>query len=379
MVIGGRSVGLAAVEVAALVLFMLACLTGTAAGGALDDVQGYRDGIDQQTYTENARGGFQAKNNRSIKPIVNGEISVGEAHRFGIAIALASFALGSLAITIAPDAPSWLIGVWAVWAFACTQYGYGSKVSYYGGAELLLGLVIATIVWIPVVMLDGELSRTVVFQAYLIGTLLSQVTLFSMVYDKAVDAAAGRRTLAVRLSLRGYKVAVVAWFASGWAVAVTGFAVGAARRLGATGVAARVRTAGLAVGPGPLSRRSAERAPGRLARLRRGVRDVHRRQPPDELRAPQSRIRVGNGISGALRCVVARERDGHPLARRGPMRDRRRSSGTRTPRCPAARRVAEARERRDVAQRAGLRVAAVLGGGAAHPGRDGAVAADHGQ
>ena len=87
--------------------------------------------------------------------------------------------------------------------------------------------MIMTIVWIPVVMLDGELNRTVVFEAYLIGTLLSQVTLFSMVHDKAVDAAAGRRTLAVRLSLRGYKVAVIAWFATGWAVAITGFAVGA--------------------------------------------------------------------------------------------------------------------------------------------------------
>ena len=219
--------GLSATEVTALVLFMLACLTGTAAGGALDDVQGYRDGIDQQTYTKNARGGFQAKNNRSVKPIVNGEISVEDAHRFGIAIALASFVLGSVAISIAPEAPAWLIPLWAVWVFVCSQYGYGSKVSYYGGAELLLGLVIVTIVWFPVVILDGELTQTVVFQAYLIGTLLSQVTLFSMVHDKAVDAAAGRRTLAVRLSLPTYKLAVVAWFATGWVVAVTGFAVGA--------------------------------------------------------------------------------------------------------------------------------------------------------
>jgi 1,4-dihydroxy-2-naphthoate octaprenyltransferase len=51
-----------------------------------------------------------------------------------------------------------------------------------------------------------------------------------MIYDREVDAAAGRRTLAVRLSPRVYRIVVAVWLATGWVVAVTGFAVGALDR-----------------------------------------------------------------------------------------------------------------------------------------------------
>ena len=219
--------GLSAAALAALVLFVLACLTGAAAGGALDDLQGFRDGIDQQTYGGDARGGFQAKSNASIKPLVTGEVTDAQAHRFGIGIALVSVALGTAAIVLAPGSPWWLILLWPVWVFACSQYGYGLKVSYHGPAELLLGIVIGATVCFPLLFLEGELSWTGALEAYLIGTLLSQVTLFSMVYDRGVDAAAGRRTLAVRLPPPAYRILLVAWIATGWVVAVTGFAAGA--------------------------------------------------------------------------------------------------------------------------------------------------------
>jgi 1,4-dihydroxy-2-naphthoate polyprenyltransferase len=220
--------GLSAAALAALVLFMFACLAGAAAGGALDDLQGFRDGIDQQTYgAADALGGFQAKRDASIKPLVTGEVTDAQAHRFGIGIALVSVALGSAAILLAPGSPWWLVLLWPVWVFACSQYGYGLKVSYHGPAELLLGVVIGATVCFPLLFLEGALSWTGALQAYLIGTLLSQVTLFSMVYDREVDAAAGRRTLAVRLSPRAYRMLLVAWIATGWVVAVTGFAAGA--------------------------------------------------------------------------------------------------------------------------------------------------------
>jgi len=220
--------GLSLAAVAALVLFMLACLTGAAAGGTLDDLQGFRDGIDQQTYGASAaRGGFQAKRDASIKPLVTGELTDAEAHRFGVGIAFVSVALGTAAIVIAPESPWWLVPLWAGWVFACSQYGYGLKVSYYGPAELLLAVVITATMVFPVLFLEGELSWTAAFEAYLVGTLLSQVTLFSMIYDREVDAAAGRRTLAVRLSPRAYRIVIVVWVATGWLVAVTGFAVGA--------------------------------------------------------------------------------------------------------------------------------------------------------
>ena len=220
--------GLSAAAAAALILFMLACLAGAAAGGTLDDLQGFRDGIDQRTYgASDAVGGFQAKRDASIKPLVTGEVTDAEAHRFGIAIGLVSVALGIAAFLIAPESPWWLGPLWVLWVFACSQYGYGLKVSYHGPGELLLGIVIGATVCFPLLFLEGELSWTGAFEAYLIGTLLSQVTLFSMVYDRGVDAAAGRRTLAVRLPPPAYRILLVAWIATGWVVAVTGFAVGA--------------------------------------------------------------------------------------------------------------------------------------------------------
>jgi 1,4-dihydroxy-2-naphthoate octaprenyltransferase len=220
--------GVSLAGVASIVLFMLACMTGTASGGALDDLQGFRDGIDQQTYGgSEARDGFQAKSNRSVKPLVTGELTDPQAHAFGVGIALVAVALGSAAIVMAPHSPWWLIPVWAVWVWLCSQYGYGIKVSYWGGAEALLGVVIAGLVCFPVVFLDDKLTAEVVFEAYLIGTLLSQVTLFSMIYDREVDAAAGRKSLAVRFSPRAYPVLVIGWFVTGWAVAAVGLAVGA--------------------------------------------------------------------------------------------------------------------------------------------------------
>jgi 1,4-dihydroxy-2-naphthoate octaprenyltransferase len=219
--------GLSPFEVAALILFMLACLTGAASGGALDHLQGFRDGIDQQTYgAGGVQGGYQTKSDASIKPLVTGEITDPEAHRFGIGIGLVSVALGTVAILIAPDSPSWLVPVWAAWVLASSQYAYGLKISYYGPAELLLGIEIAGIVCFPILFLEGELSWTGAFQAYLIGTLFSQVTLFSMIYDRPADASAGRLTLAVRLSPRAYRIVLAAWIVTGWVVAVTGFAVG---------------------------------------------------------------------------------------------------------------------------------------------------------
>ena len=136
----------------------------------------------------------------------------------------------------------------------------------------------------------------------------------------------------------------------------------------------------------------------RLAAARRGMEGEH------DLRAVEGRDRGVAGLGGgggdqerAARAkakgahgsgsyppisrlrVVARERRGHAVlqrARRGGPdavhQERERDA-------LAARRVAEARERRDVAQRAGLGAAAVLGGGAAHAAVQRAVAADDGE
>ena len=76
-------------------------------------------------------------------------------------------------------------------------------------------------------MLEGSLSTEAAFVAYLIGTLFSQVTLFSMIYDRDADASAGRLTLAVRFSPIAYRVILGLWIGAGWVVAAVGFSTGA--------------------------------------------------------------------------------------------------------------------------------------------------------
>lgn len=213
---------------AALVLFVLAALAGAASGGALDHLQGFRDGIDQQTYgADGVVGGYQSKGRASIKPLVTGEITDPEARRFGIGIGVVAVALGTLAIAVAPHSPWWLMVLWAAWVVICSQYAYGVKISYHGPAELELGVLIGSLVVFPAVFLEGAATWTIAVHAYLIGTLFSQVTLFSMIYDRDADASAGRRTLAVRLSPPVYRVVLTAWIATGWVVAAAGLALGA--------------------------------------------------------------------------------------------------------------------------------------------------------
>jgi 1,4-dihydroxy-2-naphthoate octaprenyltransferase len=220
--------GISATEAAAVLLFMLAALTGASCGGALDHLQGFRDGIDQKTYgAGDALTGYQTKSDASIKPLITGEITDPEARRFGIGIGFVSVTLGTAAILIAPHSPWWLIGLWALWVLASSQYAYGVKLSYYGPADLVLGIQIGSLVAFPVLFLEGDLGWTAAFQAYLIGTLFSQVTLFSMIYDRDADASAGRLTLAVRLSPGAYRILIAIWIVTGWVVAVTGVAVGA--------------------------------------------------------------------------------------------------------------------------------------------------------
>ena len=153
-------------EALAVLLLMAAALCGTACGGALDHLQGYRDGIDQQTYgADDVLGGYQTKSDASIKPLVRGEITDPEARRFGIGIGVLSVILGTAAVLLAPDAPLWLIPVWGLWVLISSQYSYGIKISYWGPAELELGILIGGIVAIPVIMLEGGLSTEAAFVA----------------------------------------------------------------------------------------------------------------------------------------------------------------------------------------------------------------------
>jgi 1,4-dihydroxy-2-naphthoate octaprenyltransferase len=213
--------GIAPAHALALVLFVLAIVGVAAAAGTLDDVEGVRDGIDQQTYAENEERAF------SSKPLVLGEIDEPGAMRFAIAAGAGGVALGVVAIAIAPHQPAWLFAFWLFVAWVATQYSYGTKLSYHGAGELLLAFEAFSLALIPLVFSEGELRAEGLFQALLLATLFAQVTLFSSSHDAETDRAAGRMTLAARLTPAANRRLIAGEFVIGWAVTAAGFATGA--------------------------------------------------------------------------------------------------------------------------------------------------------
>ena len=215
----------------------------------------------------------------TTKPLVTGEITDPEARRFGIGIGVLSVILGTGAVLLSPDAPLWLVPVWGLWVLISSQYAYGIKISYWGPAELLLGVEIGALVALPVIMLKGGLTTEAAFISYLIGTLFSQVTLFSMIYDRDADASAGRLTLAVRFSPLQYRVILGLLDLRRLGGRRRRLRQRRARSVAAGRLAARLGDAGRPAALRRLQHRRADRPPARLARLHRRVRQLHHREP----------------------------------------------------------------------------------------------------
>jgi 1,4-dihydroxy-2-naphthoate polyprenyltransferase len=219
--LASHSPGLSGAGLAALALFAVGVIAVACAAGALDDVQGAADGIDQAAYAVE-----DAMRSRTGKPLVQGEIHERDARRFAIAMAAVGLGLGAAAVLAAPHSPWWLVACWLLAGYAATQYSYGVKVSYRGLGELLLALEAVAVFSIPVVFITGGMSTRACCEAYLLGTLFAQVTLFSSSQDADVDRAAGRMTPAARLSPRGNRRLIAAVFATGWTVTAVGLATG---------------------------------------------------------------------------------------------------------------------------------------------------------
>jgi len=206
----------------ALPLFVTGVIATACSAGTLDDVQGFRDGIDQRTYAhDDVLRGVPGK------PLLTGEISERAAYRFALASGAVGLVLPTLAILVSPGAPPWLIACWAVAWWTATQYSYGVKLSYHGAGELVLALEAATFLILAHVLVTGGLSATTGFEAYLVGTLFAQVTIFSSTQDAEVDRSFDRMTIAARLSPRANRRFIATVFAVGWAVTTAGFATGA--------------------------------------------------------------------------------------------------------------------------------------------------------
>lgn len=203
-------------------LFLVTALSLSAAGAALDDVQGARDGLDRAAY-----GGQAGPRTIRRKPLLLGELDDRQALRFGRMAAIVGAIAGAGAVLAAPHRPAWLLLMFLVGGIAATQYAYGLKLSYLGGGEWLIGILTAGTVTIPVTLITGMTEATVGITGTLIGLLFVQVTICSNAADAAADRDAGRRTIAARLSSRAGELYVAAVFAAGWAITVVGLAGGA--------------------------------------------------------------------------------------------------------------------------------------------------------
>jgi 1,4-dihydroxy-2-naphthoate polyprenyltransferase len=217
--------GLSGAQVVALLLFIVATIAMGCSAGTLDDVQGFRDGLDQRTYA-----GDDTLRPTSGKPLVLGEISEQGAYRFAMAIGVVGACLGVAAAIVSPHHPLWLIALVLFTAYASTQYSYGTRLSYHGAGELLLGYLMAAVLLMPVIALEGGVSATGWFQAYLVGAMQSQVTIFSSSYDADDDRAARRMTPAARLTPKANRRFIAAVFLVTWMITAVGFATGALDR-----------------------------------------------------------------------------------------------------------------------------------------------------
>jgi 1,4-dihydroxy-2-naphthoate polyprenyltransferase len=181
-----------------LAVFLVGEVCICAAAVAFDDVTGYRDGSDAANYGPDA----PARKLRR-KPLLTGALSPPEAIRFGWAmVALAALAC-TVSVLIAPHHPLWAIAVTALCAVAFIQYSWGAKLSYHGGAEVVLAGTAFGWLLAPYGLLSGMAGGFVVVQALVFGLGPLLFGVYSNTNDRAGDATVGRRTAATVLSPRG--------------------------------------------------------------------------------------------------------------------------------------------------------------------------------
>ncbi|MFE9640769.1 UbiA family prenyltransferase [Nocardiopsis alba] len=180
-----------------LLLILVAEIAVVAAMVAFDDVTGYRDGSDAANYGSDA-----ARRRLARKPLVAGTLTEPQALSFGRAATVASVALWTLVIALAPHRPMWAIVGAALCLVASVQYSWGLKISYRGFQELfLVGLGVGWVL-VPYGLLTGGIDGFVIVQALVFGGGPMLFGLYSNTNDADGDRAAGRITVAAKVSPR---------------------------------------------------------------------------------------------------------------------------------------------------------------------------------
>lgn len=188
-----------------LLLILVAEIAVVAAMVAFDDVTGYRDGSDAANYGSDA-----ARRRLARKPLVAGTLTEPQALRFGRSATVASVVLWTLVVALAPHRPLWAVIGAALCLVASVQYSWGLKISYRGFQEIfLVGLGVGWVL-VPYGLLVGHVDGFVVVQALIFGGGPMIFGLYSNTNDADGDRAAGRITVATKVSPRVNSIFIIA-------------------------------------------------------------------------------------------------------------------------------------------------------------------------
>lgn len=205
----------------ALVLMLVMVLTSQWAGGASDDLGGFRDGSDARNYA-----GRPART-VAKKPLLTGALTQAQAVRFGVICWIIGVASGLLAAySLGWTTPPVAIALLLVAQVCAVQYSVGLKLSYRPlGLELTIFYVIGCIALMPYWFIAGRLNAEILLTSALFGLWFLMVVCYGNASDRQGDSEVSRRTLAVMLPPGGFRVVLSLLFGSSVALLALLFTV----------------------------------------------------------------------------------------------------------------------------------------------------------
>jgi 1,4-dihydroxy-2-naphthoate polyprenyltransferase len=191
--------------VPALALLLLATFAVQAATCATDDVMGYRDSSD----AENRQANDLLPKPRKLlpKPLLTGLLTEREAMTFAALAAVVATVAMVVAIVLLGHVPVGVLPAFLLVLAIAVQYSWGAKLSYRpGGLELVIVVVNMATILLPYWAIAHGVSTLAALLAGIAAGWFLLVVSYGNAADRAGDASADRRTIAVVLGERGFLV-----------------------------------------------------------------------------------------------------------------------------------------------------------------------------
>jgi 1,4-dihydroxy-2-naphthoate octaprenyltransferase len=186
----------------ALVLLLAMVVAVHWAGGAADDLGGFRDGSDARNYA--------GRPPRTVakKPLLTGALTETQAVRFGVICWVIGVACGVLAVASLGWASRVTPLILLLAAQICAvQYSVGLKLSYRPlGLELAIFYMMSCLTLMPYWLVAGRVTGMVLYTSALMGVWFLMVVCYGNASDRRGDAEVSRYTLAVLLPPAAYPV-----------------------------------------------------------------------------------------------------------------------------------------------------------------------------